>query len=542
MQTDHAIAGSIKGVDTPYTKTHIDIRGLGKTFEASMESIVVLQDLNLAIKKGEFVSVLGSSGCGKSTLLRIVAGIDKPTTGQVVFDPPAKSKQHCAMVFQSHSLFPWRTALGNVTFGLEQSGYPRADAEQIGKSWLKRVGLEKFYDYYPHQLSGGMQQRVGLARAFAYDADIMLMDEPFSSVDALTRRSLQDLLINLSERFQKTVLYITHSVDEAILLSDRIAMLSHRTGHISTIHPVDLPRPRLRQLEAEPDANASSLKHELWNEVMSQQPELSDHEVELPTATHLNNNKGNTSIWQALWFPFSLLLVWEVLSSLEILDPLFFPQPSHQFMMLIEQLIQGELLQHTLATMTRMSVTFILSIIIGGGVGLAMGLSRPIRTSLYPTVAALYPIPKIVILPFCMLIFGIGYTSLIAIGVIAASFLVLMNTFAGVMNVAPEIIMAGKVYGANKIQLILKVILPAALPFIFVGIRLGMGMALAVMVASEFIAADNGLGYVVWTSWQILDMDAMYPAIIVVTFIGILFHHGMKWLEKKYLPWQMERD
>ena len=141
-----------------------------------------------------------------------------------------------------------------------------------------------------------------------------------------------------------------------------------------------------------------------------------------------------------------------------------------------------------------------------------------------------------------MLIFGIGSTSLIALGVIAASFLILMNTFAGVMNVPIDIIMAGKIYGANKFQLVSKVILPAALPFIFVGIRLGMGMALAVMVASEFIASDDGLGYVVWTSWQILDMDTMFPAIIIVTFIGVLFHHGMKWLEKKYLPWQIEHN
>jgi NitT/TauT family transport system ATP-binding protein len=541
MQEDHAVARSIKEVGVQVA-AHIDISGLGKVFETPAGPIEVLQNVELSIAKGEFVSVLGASGCGKSTLLKIIAGLDRPTTGHVVFDPPARSKQHCAMVFQSHSLFPWRSALANVTFGLEQSGYPRAEAEKIGRSWLKQVGLEQFVDYFPHQLSGGMQQRVGLARAFAYDADILLMDEPFSSVDALTRRSLQQLLIELSERYDKTILYITHSVDEAILLSDRIAMLSHKTGDISVIHSVDLPRPRSQQLDYEPEMSSGSLKHKLWHEVMSQQTELLDSETNLDASINSAKFKEGAPIWQALWFPLLLLLTWEILSQFKLIDSLFFPAPSYQFMMLIEQLTNGELLQHTLATLTRMSVTFILSIIIGGGIGFAMGMSRPIRNSLYPTIAALYPIPKIVILPFCMLIFGIGYASLIAIGVIAASFLVLMNTYAGVMNVSTDIVMAGRVYGANKIQLISKVILPAALPFIFVGIRLGMGMALAVMVASEFIAADNGLGYVVWTSWQILDMDAMYPAIIVVTFIGVLFHHGMKWLEKKYLPWQMERD
>jgi len=517
---------------------HIYIRNLGKTFDTPAGPIEVLNNVNLSIAHGEFVSIIGESGCGKSTLLRIIAGLDKSTTGEVTFDSMDSNKRHCAMVFQSNSLFPWRNALDNVSFGLEQSGRSNVEAKQIASHWLKQVGLDKFNDYYPHQLSGGMQQRVNLARAFAYDADIILMDEPFSAVDALTRRNLQKLLIELSELHQKTVMYITHSVDEAILMSDRVAVLSSKTNNISSVHSIDCSRPRLKHVDLDSSAEGDSLKGRLWKETSDQNIELPD----LQSEVILGHNINKTNIWQALWLPILMLSIWEVFARFELVDQLFFPAPSHQFKMLAHQLINGGLIADTLTTMSRMLLTLFLSILIGGSMGFAMGLSPRIRNALYPTVAALYPIPKIVILPFCMLIFGIGSTSLIALGVIAASFLILMNTFAGVMNVPIDIIMAGKIYGANKFQLVSKVILPAALPFIFVGIRLGMGMALAVMVASEFIASDDGLGYVVWTSWQILDMDTMFPAIIIVTFIGVLFHHGMKWLEKKYLPWQIEHN
>lgn len=537
MKADHSIVESINEVDPHRTTMHIDIRDMGKTFDTPTGSIEVLNNVNLSIDRGEFVSILGASGCGKTTLLKIIAGIEKPTSGEVIFDSPDSSKKRCAVVFQSNSLFPWRSALDNVSFGPEQTGYSIVDARKIGRKWLKQVGLDQFGNYYPHQLSGGMQQRVNLARAFAYDADIILMDEPFSAVDELTRRNLQKLLIELSEQYQKTVIYVTHSADEAILMSDRIAVLTNKTGGIHSIHSVNVPRPRLQHADLNSSATPDSLKGQLWKEMISQNAETSNLQFE--SSSH---NKNKIGVWQALWVPILVLSIWEFLARFGMVDQLFWPAPTHQSMMLIQQLANGNLIPDTLATMSRMLITLFLSIIIGGGVGFAMGLSPRIRNALYPTVAALYPIPKIVILPFCMLIFGIGPTSLIALGTIAASFLILMNTFAGVMNVPMDIIMAGRIYGANKFQLVSKVILPAALPFIFVGIRLGMGMALAVMVASEFIASDDGLGYTVWTSWQILDMDTMFPAIIIVTFIGVMFHHGMKWIEKKYLPWQKGRN
>ena len=255
---------------------HIDIRDLGKTFDTPTGSIEVLNEVNLSIDHGEFVSILGASGCGKSTLLKVIAGIEKPTSGEVIFDSPDSSKKRCAVVFQSNSLFPWRSALDNVSFGPEQSGYSIVDAHKIARKWLKQVGLDQFSDYYPHQLSGGMQQRVNLARAFAYDADIILMDEPFSAVDALTRLNLQKLLIELSEQYQKTVIYVTHSADEAILMSDRIAVLTNKTGGIHSIHSVDVPRPRLQHADLNSSATPDSLKGKLWKEMISQNAEASN--------------------------------------------------------------------------------------------------------------------------------------------------------------------------------------------------------------------------------------------------------------------------
>ncbi|WP_423792292.1 ABC transporter ATP-binding protein [Methanocaldococcus indicus] len=226
----------------------LKIENLTKIFEYNRNKVKALENINLDVYENEFLTVMGPSGCGKTTLLRIIAGLDKPTEGKILLDGrevkgPGADR---GVVFQQYTLMPWRTVLKNVTFGLEIKGIPKNERIEIAKKFIKMVGLEGFEDAYPWQLSGGMQQRVAIARTLANNPEIVLMDEPFAALDAQTRVILQNELLKIWEKDKKTVFFVTHSIDEAIYLSDRVVVLTARPGRIKDIVKIDLPRPRDR--------------------------------------------------------------------------------------------------------------------------------------------------------------------------------------------------------------------------------------------------------------------------------------------------------
>ncbi|WP_440966315.1 ABC transporter ATP-binding protein [Massilia sp. GER05] len=255
---------------------HIVIDSVSKVFDGDGRRMVALQDISLEIPHGQFVCLLGPSGCGKSTLLNAVAGFAPPTTGRVLADgvPVAGPGPERGMVFQEYALFPWMTVEQNVGFGLEIKGMARAQiAARVGEL-LKLLSLEDFAKRYPKDLSGGMRQRVAIARVLALDSPILLMDEPFGALDALTRRNLQDELLRLWAELKKTVIFVTHSIEEAIYLADRIVVMTYRPGTIKRDILVDLPR--LRD-PAAPEFNA--LKRELGLMVMEEQQRHHDAEI-----------------------------------------------------------------------------------------------------------------------------------------------------------------------------------------------------------------------------------------------------------------------
>ena len=210
------------------------------------EEVVALQDMTIDINAGEFVAVIGPSGCGKTTFLNIVAGFEFQTAGQITIDGKTISGPgpDRGVVFQDYALFPWLSVLHNVRYGLIERGVGRREADQTAARWLKQVGLEEFGNKYPHELSGGMRQRVALIRVLANEPKILLMDEPFAALDALTRSVLQKELLALWERTHQTVVFVTHNVDEAIYLADRMVIMSHRPSTVKEIVTVDLQRPR----------------------------------------------------------------------------------------------------------------------------------------------------------------------------------------------------------------------------------------------------------------------------------------------------------
>ncbi|SFH47869.1 NitT/TauT family transport system ATP-binding protein [Palleronia marisminoris] len=219
----------------------ITVRGLHKVYG---NSTVALDNIDLSFMRGHLTSLLGPSGCGKTTLLKIIAGLLKPTSGEVLVNgkPVRGPGPERAFVFQDFALMPWATVLRNAAFGLEVRGAPKAEREDRARHYINEVGLAGFEDKYPHELSGGMRQRVGLARALAVDADVLLMDEPFSAVDEQTRRKFQEDLIRLREVENKTFILVTHSIEEAVYLSDRIVLLSPRPGRVADIMEPDIDR------------------------------------------------------------------------------------------------------------------------------------------------------------------------------------------------------------------------------------------------------------------------------------------------------------
>ncbi len=225
---------------------HVVIRGVTKRFQAGDGDIDALARIDMSIEQGEFVCLIGASGCGKSTLLRIVAGFEEPTHGDVLVSgkPVAGPGSDRGMVFQDFALFPWMTVQQNIGFGPRQRRLPRNEVDQIADEFVKLVGLGHAANRYPGQLSGGMKQRVAIARVLANEASILLMDEPFGALDALTREQLQHELLQIWARSRVTILFVTHSVEEAVLLADRVLVMSAGPGRIASDIRIYLPRPR----------------------------------------------------------------------------------------------------------------------------------------------------------------------------------------------------------------------------------------------------------------------------------------------------------
>lgn len=279
----------------------IQFEHVSKTFTvraddgAPASSFVALEDVSLEVRAGEFLVLVGPSGCGKSTLLDVLAGLTQPSSGRVLIDgkPITGPARDRGVVFQQYALFPWLTALDNVAFGLEIAGLGRSERRAKAAAYLDLVGLSAFAKHYPHEMSGGMKQRVAIARSLAYEPEVLLMDEPFAALDAQTRETLQEELVDIWRRTGKTIVFITHGIDEAVVLGQRVAVMTSRPGRIKQI--VDIPEslhagtPDVRSLP-----QFGALRHEIWNllhdEVAAARQQRRAHIATLPTTRKENSH------------------------------------------------------------------------------------------------------------------------------------------------------------------------------------------------------------------------------------------------------------
>ncbi|OLT46116.1 ABC transporter ATP-binding protein [Cellulosimicrobium sp. CUA-896] len=270
--------------DTPRSTAKISVQGVRRTFELRNEEFVALESVSLDIADNEFVTVVGPSGCGKSTLMNILAGLDEPTAGHARVDGRDVSGPgpERGVIFQQYALFPWLTVRKNIEFGLKVAGLGKAERRERAEHFIRLVGLEQFADALPKMLSGGMKQRCAIARAYAVDPSILLMDEPFGALDALTRVKLQEQLLETWSREKRTVMFITHDVDEAVFLANRVVVMAARPGRIYDVIDVDLPYPRTEEVRLSPEF--AELRNRVWTSVYHQTPGTAADASTTPTA------------------------------------------------------------------------------------------------------------------------------------------------------------------------------------------------------------------------------------------------------------------
>lgn len=264
MSTSQGAATAVAGTEDKIIARNIRrVYQIKRSPNEEATEFEAIKQLDLTVKQGEFLAIVGPSGCGKSTFLDMIAGLAKPSSGEIFMDGnlitgPALDR---GIVMQGYALFPWRTVRKNVEFGLEIKKVPQKERQEISQQYLELVGLKNFEDRYPHELSGGMKQRVAIARALAYDPDVLLMDEPFAAVDAQTREVLQEELLRIWEKTKKTIVFVTHGIDEAVFLADRVAVMTANPGTIKEIVDINLPRPRdgIRS-----SADFGWVRHKIW--------------------------------------------------------------------------------------------------------------------------------------------------------------------------------------------------------------------------------------------------------------------------------------
>jgi NitT/TauT family transport system ATP-binding protein len=556
-----------------------DLRVVYTSQESGYE-VVAIDGINLHIPANEFVCIVGRSGCGKTTLLNTIDGSVGASSGSIRIDgvPVQGPGPDRAMVFQQASLFPWRTARDNAAYGLELQGAARAEVEKRTDELFSVVGLSGYEDYFPSQLSGGMQQRVNLARALALDPEIILLDEPFGALDAQTREFMQSELTRIWQANPKTAIFITHDISEAIFLADRVIVLSSRPGRVKADIKIDLPRPRTIQSKRAREFTA--YEEEIWDLLHDESSKApvttTSHRVEAVASADAAGTSTSTlpSLERAATAQTSapapsgppprktvanplyaaregmkrlilgtasvavVLALWEIAARTGAINAAFSSSPSQIARAAVMLMGSASFWGDVGVSALELGIGFGIAAVVGIVVGILVGWYRTVDAILAPFISGLYATPRISLAPLLIVWLGIGLMSKVALVTLSAVFPIIMNTATGIRTTDKHYARVARSFGANDWTLFRTVAIPAAVPHIIGGLRLGAGLGIIGVVVAELIAGNAGIGYRMLLAGQTFQVAEMFVCLLFFTAAGMLLSFGFGMLERRFDAWR----
>ena len=549
----------------------VRLEQLSFSYTVKDRTIPVLSGIDATFERGAITAIVGRSGCGKSSLLRLIAGLASPDSGTLSVDgePGGRIRPKTSIIFQDYGLLPWESVRGNAELGLAARGVPAAQRRARVAPILEELELKPFSKLFPARLSGGMRQRVAVARALAGDSDLLLLDEPFSSLDAITRESLQETLLETQRRHGTTVILVTHSIEEAAYLADVVYIMEgknpstlsepFKTGR-NAAHPAGAPRAPLvppainpsaqpaRSSQAEPAAYREGALY--FGDVAALRARFAERTAERapssPEPAAQNSTARKAAGIGGLGFAARLgkialaaafvALVWGLLS--RTLGKPFLPRPMAAAGRLAERLADGTLIAHTLASLRRIFLALAIAGPLAWALGLVSGRSRTADALASPLVYLLHPLPKVAFLPLLMLFLGLGDASKIALMGLVIFGQLFVGARDSARSIPPALLDTVRSLGFGRAGILRRAIFPATLPALLSSLRISLGTAIAVLFLSETFASMDGLGWYIMDAWSRVDYPDMYAAIMALSAVGLALYLALDAIEALALRWR----
>jgi len=502
-------------------------------FTSERGSVTALENVGIEIPPGGFWSLLGPSGCGKSTLLRLVADLVAPTHGTVAVlgGPPATARvnRELGFVFQDPTLLPWRSALENVRLPLEVGPQKRErSAQWTPEGLLRLVGLAGREDALPHELSGGMRQRVAIARALVSEPRILLMDEPFGALDEITRDTLNEELLRIWKQTETTILFVTHSIPEAVFLSERVLVLATNPGRVREV--VDYGHALSHADRRAPARVVTELLMATVSRVAS-----STEPSAGATGASVSSRAGRHTL-----LPFgtaaALLVAWQVLAWAFALPIYIAPTPAQIARTLVTEL--PTLLRNFVPTAAESFVGFLLGNAVAILVAVLFVHSKRLEAALYPIAVFINTIPILAKAPILVLIFGLGMTSKVVIAAFICFFPTLANMVRGLTSVNPQSLELMRVLSASRAEVFWKLRVPSSLPFLFSALKIASTTSVLGAIVGEWIGADLGLGALIIEATHNFRSPLLYATVFVASGWAVLFFAVVSFAERRIVTWK----